>query len=415
MLSILRPYLQIEPHIRNVLYADFFIQLINSSFFLLLNYFLVDNGYADYDIADFVSYRFLAVMLFAFPLGIFIRGRKMKPLFYIASILTPIFSLAIIYAIDHRLDNLIYTSLALWGIAYSCMQVPALPFILSNGKKETHTEAIVVFFLTNSTSIALCGILNFILKRYFSDVFDEKLLLQCFAVMGFFGIYFVHRINIKETTDVKMRLSNFIGHYDWRLILKALFPTLIIATGAGLTIPFINLFFLNVHNMQADAFSLLGSVTFFIVAISVTMVPAIKRKMGYGIAVTLVQSISVFALVMLALTEFYSQWTYAVYLAGLFYVIRQPLMNVAAPVTSELSMYFVGRRNRELMSAINSSIWSGSWFISSQLFGWMRASGISYAGVFFITALLYSLGVFLYHLLIKEYLRRKSQGLTEEE
>ncbi|MBK7819268.1 MAG: hypothetical protein IPJ60_18335 [Sphingobacteriaceae bacterium] len=30
---------------------------------------------------------------------------------------------------------------------------------------------------------------------------------------------------------------------DWHLIIKALIPTLIIATGAGLTIPFISLFF----------------------------------------------------------------------------------------------------------------------------------------------------------------------------
>jgi hypothetical protein len=43
-------------------------------------------------------------------------------------------------------------------------------------------------------------------------------------------------------------------------------------------------------------------------------------------------------------------------------------MNIAAPVTSEVSMYYVGKRNQELMSAINSAIWSGSWFISSQFF-----------------------------------------------
>ena len=40
--------------------------------------------------------------------------------------------------------------------------------------------------------------------------------------------------------------------YDWGLLFKAIVPTLIIAVGAGLTIPFINLFFF--HNFKVDSF-----------------------------------------------------------------------------------------------------------------------------------------------------------------
>ncbi len=413
MKKILRPYFGLEPHVRNILMADFFIQLVNSSFFLLLNYLMVDNGYKDHEIANFRSYQYLAVMLFAFPLGIFIRGRKVKPLFYVSSILTPVLSLVIIYAISHKLDNVLYWSFSLWGAAYTCLQIPALPFILVNSRKETHTEAIVVFFLTSSTSTALCGLLNFALHRYLSHVFDVKLLMQCFAVLGFASFYFVHRINITENSSTKIKLFNFHQHYDWRLILRAMIPTLTIAVGAGFTIPFINLFFLNVHHLEADGFSLLGSFTFFLVTISIILVPEIKRRFGYGIAVTLAQGLSVFCLIMLAFTQYYSELAVAVYLAGFFYVLRQPLMNIAAPVTSEVSMYYVGKRNQELMSAINSAIWSGSWFISSQFFSMLRSGGMSYAGIFFITAALYSVGTLMYYLLIRDFERRKKDGLMD--
>ncbi len=413
MRKILRPYFGLEPQVRNILAADFFIQLVNSSFFLLLNFLMVDYGYEDHEIANFRSYQYLAVMLFAFPLGIFIRGRKVKPLFYLSSILTPTLSLIIIYAISHNQNQLLYACFALWGASYTCLQIPALPYILVNSRKETHTEAIVVFFLTSSTSTALCGLFNFILHRYFSGVFDVKLLMQCFAVMGFAAFYFVYRIRVKEVTSTKIRMFNFSEHYDWHLIFRAMMPTLTIAVGAGFTIPFINLFFLTVHGMGADGFSLLGSFTFFLVAISIILVPEIKRRHGYKVSVTLAQALSVCALIMLALTQYYSGLAIAVFLAGFFYVIRQPLMNIAAPVTSEVSMYYVGKRNQELMSAINSAIWSGSWFISSQFFRLLRSGGMSYASIFFITAALYSFGTLLYYLLIRDFEKRKAEGKTD--
>lgn len=372
-----------------------------------------NHGYKDYEIARFRAYQYVAVMLFAFPLGVFIRGRRKKPFFYAATLLMPAISLIIIYGIAHRMDTLLHWGFALWGMSYACMQLPAMPYILQNAKPETHTEAIVVYFLTNSTSIALCGFVGFILNRSLPEIFDTRLLMEGFTLLGFISFYFISRMRKAEVTGTKIRVLNFKKHYDWDLIARALIPTLIIAVGAGFTIPFINLFFLNVHNMQPDAFSLLGASTFLTVACSMLMVPAIKRKFGYSIAVTLVQSLSVFCLIMMTLTQYYSQWTYAVYVAGFFYLLRQPLMNIASPVTSELGMHYVGRRNHELMSAFNSSIWSGSWFISSLFFGVLRKAGMSYAGVFFITAALYSLGVLMYHLLIKDFKKRKAAGLID--
>ena len=47
--------------------AEFFVQLIGAAFFLILNIFLVKEGFSDPEIANFISYRFLAVMILAFP------------------------------------------------------------------------------------------------------------------------------------------------------------------------------------------------------------------------------------------------------------------------------------------------------------------------------------------------------------
>jgi len=66
-------------------------------------------------------------------------------------------------------------------------------------------------------------------------------------------------------------------------------------------------------------------------------------------------------------------------------------------------MNYVGKNNQELISALSSSLWSASWFISAKLFEWLRLLDFRYYEIFLITAFLYVLGVILYVFLIKEY------------
>ena len=81
-------------------------------------------------------------------------------------------------------------------------------------------------------------------------------------------------------------------------------------------------------------------------------------------------------------------------------------MNMAAPMTSELTMNYVGKRNQEMLSAIIAAIWSGSWFFSSQIFRWLRSEVLSYAYIFYITAVLYILGIIMYYILVLDYEKR---------
>jgi hypothetical protein len=89
-------------------------------------------------------------------------------------------------------------------------------------------------------------------------------------------------------------------------------------------------------------------------------------------------------------------------------------MNMAGPMTSELVMNYVGRRNQEIVSALTAAIWSGSWFISSRIFAALREAGIDYVYVFLITAFLYGVGVVWYYALILDYVKREQLGLLED-
>ena len=136
------------------------------------------------------------------------------------------------------------------------------------------------------------------------------------------------------------------------------------------------------------------------------LVPKVKDVLGFKKGITLTQSIAVLALVALATTEFL--WSIGGLCHWLFYVFGYVhlLMNMAAPMTSELTMNYVGKESQEILSAITAAIWSGSWYFSSQIFRFLKSMDMPYAYIFYITAALYAFGIFTYYLLILDYERK---------
>ncbi len=412
--KVIQGYRQLERPILYAIAAQFCIQAVHTSAFLLLNYFMDKEGYADYAIARVLSYRYLAVFALAFPVGLFIKGRRLIPFFYAASVAVPVITHLLLLAIDRHWEQWIPTLAMAWGLAYMAMQVTILPFILLNGKKETHSEAFSLSFLTFSGTIFVVGILNSLLHSIDPAFFTEKRVLQAVATFSLLSLFFVSRIRIREELSYRVPLRQIRRDYDWGLIIRAFIPTLIIAIGAGFTIPVINLFFLNVHGVSSQLFSMLGATTYGLVAVVMLFMPYIKRSFGYRTAITLFQSMAVLALFFLATTEYYNELSFALPVAIFFYIIRQPLMNAAGPMTSELIMYYVGKRNQEIMSALQASIWAGSWFVSMKLFAWLRAMNYRYVTIFLITVGLYIIGVAWYAYIIRQYERRRALRRQEE-
>jgi hypothetical protein len=382
--------------------------LVNAAFMMVLNIYLSKKGYDDPQIADFISWRFLTVMLMAFPLGLFIKGRKILHFFYFACIGVFIASIALLFSIEANFSVGIHVALSLWGLSFGFMQVLALPFILRNTSAENQSAAISLGYSTYSFGMISAGILVFILQHFFPAYFQEFQSLLFISTLSAASIFFMIKIGKKEIVPHFEGRRLDLSGFDWKVIAMALTPSLILAVGAGLTIPFINLFFYKVYGMSAEKFSIVNAFSSVTVAFAALLVPHIKGRFGYRVAITQTQSIAVISLALLACTEFYKDEGWAYFAAVFFFLLRQPLMNMAAPATSELVMNYVGEKNQEIISALTASIWSGSWFISAIIFRVLRNSGMMYANVFLITAALYAFGVLWYFMLIRAHERKQN-------
>ena len=410
--NIFRSYFSLPKNIHLLFLLEFNLSLIHVAFILVLNIYLRKQGFTDPEIASFNSLRFIGALAFALPLGIYIRGKQLKPFFKLAALLVPVTSAMIIESIHFSIIPMIQLSFLSWGIGMMLMRVCSLPFIIRQTDQENSSEALSLSASTWSLSTIFSGLIISTLDWVSIVNFggwtlnlDERSTLWIITIIGSSSILFAWKIKEGEqsTDKPKNDIFSMQEFYDWKLIFKAISPLILISIGAGLTIPFVNLFFNSTFGFSSSDYSIMGSLTAILVFIFSLMVPTLRKKYGYWMTIVVVQSLAIGCLVIMSLTEIYVSYEHAAFIAVTAYVMRQPLMHMAHPASNELMMNYVGKNNQELISALSSSLWSASWFVSAKIFEWLRLLDFQYYEIFLITAFLYMVGVILYSRLIKEY------------
>ena len=410
--NLIRSYRNLPRMIHMLIMLEFTLSLIHVAFILVLNIFLRKQGFSDPEIASYNSLRFIGALTFALPLGIYIRGKKLKPFFILAALIVPLTSILIIESVYREIIPLIKFAFLLWGIGMMLMRVCSLPFIIRNTTSDNSTEALSLSASTWSLATIFSGIIisgldwvNNLSIGNWIVYFNERSILWIITTLSISALFFAFRIseNGYKSNSRNTNILSLYKNYDWIIIIKALSPMIMISVGAGLTIPYVNLFFNSIFNLSSSQFSILGSITSFLVFIFSLMVPSIRKKYGYWFTIVVVQALSICCLIIMALMELYVSYPFALGIAIIAFIFRQPLMHMAHPASNELLMNYVGEKNQELISALSSSLWSASWFISAKIFEWLRLLDYRYYEIFLITAGLYIVGNIFFALLIKEY------------
>lgn len=412
-------YTQVPSSTLRLIGGIFLLNLVNGSFILILNIYLRKMGFDDAQIGSFTSYRFLGVLLFAFPFGIYIKGKSLKPYFLTAALVIPSAAFLMIESVKLGNDFLISFSFLSWGLGLMLYQVCALPYIMRTTPESVLPDAIALDFSVWSLAIIVTGFFINILTSLehfslfgFTFPWDEYHIILLFILVSLSAFFLINSMDESKprssSSEFISNFSTFLTDYDWFLIIKAIIPTLLIAVGAGLTIPFINLFFYSIFGMDSAQFGLLGSVASAMGFTALLLAPTLKRRYGYNISIIVTQAIGIVLLVILIFTELFSTIGGIMFVAIGAYILRQPMMQLSSPITSELTMKYVGEKNQELISAVNSSIWSASWFISAKIFQYLRDLSFEYYKIFFLTAVMYTVGIILYYFIIKEYQSRRT-------
>ena len=171
------------------------------------------------------------------------------------------------------------------------------------------------------------------------------------------------------------------------LVLRLVTVQTTIGLGAGLVIPFANIFFRLKFGATDPQLGLLFAINALLMGLGSLAAPLIATRVGRGRTVVLSQGLSL---------PFLLLWGFGPTLlwSALGYLIRTPLMNLAGPVFSLLVMELFPPEMRSGMNGILMVSWNAGWALGSLASGYVQASlGFNY--LFPSTAVLYSAAVYL--------------------
>ena len=412
MKQIFENYKHIDRDIYYLILAEWMIQIINASFLILVSYYLLDLGYKDYEIAKFTSYRYISVLLFGIPFGFLYKKIQLLPLIRIGSVLFVINAIVIIILAPYHLEWLMHILMFLFGIFLLMSHIAAMPFLMRIVEPSKISLTLSLYFQTWAAAIIFIGLVSFIYHHFFNNSNGIRNLLLILFSASSIAIYLLFQIRKRDTkpvfNDSKLTLDK-IHWVEWRKIFSILFPTTLIAIGAGFCIPFFSLFFYFTYQLDAAQYSNIVSFSHILVLGFMMATPWIRRTYGYKYGIIGIQSLGVLSLIVLTWAHNWLALPYSMWLALTTFALRHPLMNSAQPLIAEFTLEKVGQRNQPLVQSIEATIWAGSFWISSLIFSSLREANVSYSAIFNITILLYILGVITWYFVINSFEKEDSK------
>lgn len=181
--------------------------------------------------------------------------------------------------------------------------------------------------------------------------------------------------------------------FDWKTAARFFLPEAFIGLGAGLTIPFINLYFRERFGREAGEIGLYYTGAQALVMGAFLAAPVLARKFGAVRTVVACQLSSIPFFLVLALTT-------SLPVAIAAFLLRHATMNMVHPVGSHFAMEVIHPRERVRVNGLKQAANKMSWVIANAIGGWMIAHTTlvrdGYATTMFTTIGLYVVGSALY-------------------
>jgi MFS family permease len=182
------------------------------------------------------------------------------------------------------------------------------------------------------------------------------------------------------------------------LLGKLILPMLVTSIGAGLIMPFMNVFFRQVHHQPDPVIGSLFAWGSLAMGIGLLLAPPLADRMGKIQLVVVTQALSIPFLIILGFSPIFWMSTVA-------YFIRLALMNMSTPVYQTFVMEHVDPSARATVASLVSMAWNFGWTLSPTISGILQVR-YGFGPPFLGTIILYTISTLMYWAF---FLRRKEE------
>ncbi len=174
---------------------------------------------------------------------------------------------------------------------------------------------------------------------------------------------------------------------DRVMLNRLLLPSLIVSLGAGLLIPFMNIFFRFEYNLSDGAIGSLFSFGSLGMGAAIIIAPVLADRWGKPKTVVITQGLSIPFLIALG-------FVHNLPLAMIAYFMRMALMNLSGPVYQTMVMEEADEGSRGMAASLYNMIWNFGRAVSPSISGPIQEL-YGFGPVFTATIVSYALSVYL--------------------
>ena len=357
-----------------------------SGFMLLFNLYLKEFGFLEGRIGNVISATTIGVVIMAIPASIIIRRFPVKRILIIT---TPIATFSYLTQITVARYELIVAGGLLAGFAASFFRVAAAPFFMRNSSSKERPY----LFSFQFALMLVAGVIGNLIGGFLPGIIETQGFVAVLAyryTLYFFGsmmlVAIIPYALIREkpaiAAEAKVKLSG-----SRLIILKLFLPVLVVGIGAGLSIPFFNLYFRRVFQTSTNLIGIFYSLQQLLMITGLLLAPVIAEKIGKIRTVIASQLASIPFLLLLGVTQDLT-------LAVAAFLVRATLMNMAQPLFTNFAMEKVTHEQQPFMSALLVIAWTAGWGVSASIGGYL-IEHFSYAVPFFTTSAFYLISTYI--------------------
>lgn len=406
-------------NIRTFIIANILIQIGMGVFSVMYNLYIRELGLPEAVNGSVISVTSLATAIMLVPAGILSDKFGRKWILITGTALTAIMLLG--RSIVTAEQPMLVLGFAT-GVVWALTQVSGVPFLAENSRPTERMQLFSIHFalvtVANVVGSLLGGIIaDLALMLGAGDVASIQISLLtgvlCF-VAGLLPLFFLKPIKIKETEEEGKEQEEEVQTVaDFKVNLKVIIlfsiANLLIGTGSGLVIPYLNLYFANRFDATNSYIGFILALGSAMTAVAMLIGPRLVKRVGKVRALVIFQIASIPFL-------FLTAYTGSLFLASVGFLLRQALMNAGNPIQSAIAMDVVHDKYKGLANSVNQMVFNIGWATMGLPAAWLVTEFGTYWGyayAFSITGGLYLIAsTYFYMMFGRRYIKTKRLAST---
>jgi MFS family permease len=362
---------------------------------LLFNFYVLSLDFDESLLGQLITVSSLSALVLAVPMGYMgdMLGRKNSLILGGVVVSISIFVMVVLPS-----PFMFYAMNILMGAAQSLMAVTMSPFLLENSGEEERTYLFSISsglqmaatFVGNSIGGYLPGWIAASQGVSATSSFAYAGALGAIAIISLAGLaplLWLHTPRLNAGERALFAPFTYAREHP-KLLAKLITPMLVTSIGAGLFMPFMNVFFRVVHNQPDPVIGNVLAWGALAMGIGLLIAPPLADRFGKMNFVVFTQALSIPFLALLGFAPWF-------WMSALSHYVRLSLMNMSGPVYQTFVMEHVEPNARATVASLVSMAWNFGWAFSPSLSGWLQVN-YGFGPVYIGVLILYVISVYMY-------------------